>query len=183
LLKSTDQIVMHSYPGIVALVTSHYDNVENIMAAGWHSYISYDPPIYGVAIAKERFSHQLVLQSGEFAINFLPAHLADKIQKSGTLSGSTENKLKTINLKYKKGEIVASPVLIDAYVVYECKVIDINTYGDHDWIVAEIKKFHRNDDKFMENGLPDLNKLQIPLYLGRSKYAILDNKIEIKDYY
>ncbi|MFZ3588205.1 flavin reductase family protein [Bacillus sp. DJP31] len=183
MLKSTNEIVMHSYPGMVAIVTSKFEEKTNIMAAGWHTYISYNPPIYGVAIAKERFTHNLVTCSNEFVINFLPGHLASIIQSSGTLSGNDVDKFRELDLGYDKGETVKCPILHDAYVAYECKVMDIQTYGDHDWVVGEITKFHRDEDKFLENGLPDFDKLEIPLYVGRSKYMILDKKTELKNYY
>lgn len=92
--KWTEKTVMHSYPGMVALVTSYWNGKQNIMAAGWHTYISYDPPIYGVAIAKERYTHHLVENSKAFAINFVSERFAHYIQQSGTLSGK-----KTTNSK------------------------------------------------------------------------------------
>ncbi len=103
MLKSTTQTVMHSYPGMVAIVTSCFQGKTNIMAAGWHSYISYEPPIYGVAIAKERFTHKLIKGSSEFAINFLPGHLGSTIQASGTLKGNHVNKFNELNLSYEEG--------------------------------------------------------------------------------
>jgi flavin reductase (DIM6/NTAB) family NADH-FMN oxidoreductase RutF len=181
MLKSTNQTVMHSYPGMVALVTSKFQTETNIMAAGWHSYISFEPPIYGVAIAKESYSHKLVKGSNEFAINFLPGHLAAAIQSSGTLTGNHVDKLNELKLDYYDGETTTCPILTDAYVAYECKVIDSRTYGDHDWIVGEITNFYHDEEKFMKNGLPDFHKLTIPLYVGRSKYIMLDEKTELKN--
>ncbi|WP_246940480.1 flavin reductase family protein [Bacillus pinisoli] len=181
MLRSRQETVMHSYPGMVALVTSSSEGKENIMAAGWHSYISYEPAIYGVAIAKERYSHSLISSSKEFGINFIPGHLAAFIQESGTLSGHEENKLAKLN--YIKGETIDCPILSDAYVAYECKVIDQRTYGDHDWIVGEITRFHKDDSKFLDNGLPNFTELTIPLYVGRSQYLMVNNKVETKNFY
>ncbi|WP_456278236.1 flavin reductase family protein [Bacillus sp. AK128] len=181
MLKSTKKTIMHSYPGMVALVTSRLQDEINVMSAGWHTYISYDPPIYGVAIAKERHSHKLITSSKEFAINFLPGHMAKIIQESGTQSGLNVNKF--ANLDYFEGETINSPVLKDAYVAYECKVIDIRTYGDHDWIVGDITNFYRDEQKFLENGLPDFNQLTIPLYLGRSQYLMANSNSVVKNCY
>jgi flavin reductase (DIM6/NTAB) family NADH-FMN oxidoreductase RutF len=182
-LKITDSKVMHSYPGMVALVTSKLGKQANIMAAGWHTYISYEPPIYGVAIAKERYSHQLIKNSGEFAINFLPGHLASRIQASGTLSGVNTEKLNKLQLDYQDGITIKAPILKDAYVAYECEVLDIQTYGDHDWIVGSITGFYRDENKFTEEGLPNFQELHIPLYVGRSKYVVLDEKTILKNFY
>ncbi|MBU9723773.1 MULTISPECIES: flavin reductase family protein [Bacillaceae] len=180
MLKSTDQTVLHCYPGLIALVTAKDKDVQNIMAAGWHSYISYDPPIYGVAVAKERFTHHLIKNSNEFAINFVPAEYAHYIEASGKFSGSDGDKFEKMDIPWKKGEVTNSPILVDAYVAYECEVLDINSYGDHDWIVGNIKKFHQDEAKF-DGMLPNLNALQLPLYLGQSKYLIADSSTSKKE--
>ncbi|WP_409253115.1 flavin reductase family protein [Bacillus sp. SCS-153A] len=177
-----EKTVMHSYPGMVALVTVSHVGEDNIMAAGWHSYISYKPPIYGVAIGRERHTYQLLKKAGEFAINFLPAHYAGFIQESGVYSGSDLNKLEAGMMEFERGRTTNAPILKEAYVAYECKTLDINSYGDHDWFTAEITTFYRDDKLFNENGLPDFEKLSIPLYLGRSLYAIMDEKVKIEDH-
>lgn len=171
LLKSTDETVLHCYPGLIALVTAEWNGTKNIMAAGWHSYLSYAPPVYGVAIAEERFTHHLVKNSGEFAIQFVPAQFAQYIEGSGKLTGSDGDKLEALGIPYQKGETINCPILTDAYVVYECKVKDIQKYGDHDWIVGEITKFHKDETCF-ENGLPNWDNLELPLFIGQSQYLI-----------
>jgi flavin reductase (DIM6/NTAB) family NADH-FMN oxidoreductase RutF len=174
MIEVINKQVMHSYPGMVALVTVSYKGEENIMAAGWHSYISYEPPIYGVAIGRERHTYQLMKDAGKFAINFLPFEKAVFIQQSGVFSGSNVNKFDQGNMGFNKGISTNAPILHDAYIAYECEVIDRNTYGDHDWFVGNITQFYRDHEKFLENGLPNFEKLSIPLYVGRSMYTCVD---------
>ncbi|WP_026688753.1 flavin reductase family protein [Alteribacter aurantiacus] len=176
MLKSTDQTIMHSYPGLVALVTAKYEDTQNIMAAGWHSYISFDPPIYGVAVAEERFTHHLMKASGSFAINFVPAEYARYIDGAGKKSGRDGDKFEALGIEWKPGETIEAPILKEAYVAYECKIMDVNRYGDHDWFVGEMTCFHRDDSKFGADRLPDFEKVNLPLYLGRSQYLIADKK-------
>ncbi|WP_349408917.1 flavin reductase family protein [Pseudalkalibacillus sp. SCS-8] len=180
--KPTDKMVMHSYPGMVAIVTVSYGGEDNVMAAGWHSYISYDPAIYGVAIGRERHTHKLVKKAGSFAINFLSYENAEFIQQCGTYSGSNTDKFELGNMSFDRGITTDAPILHDAYVAYECKTIDVNTYGDHDWFVADITKFYRDDTFFDEKGLPDFDILDIPLYLGRSRYLRADSSSVIKKF-
>ncbi|WP_444684653.1 flavin reductase family protein [Alkalicoccus luteus] len=176
MLKPVKKTVMHSYPGLVALVTTAFEGETNIMAAGWHSYISYDPPIYGVAVAEERHSHRLMKESGSFAVQFVSADHAAVIQKAGTYSGSEGNKLDKIGLSWQIGRTVPVPVLDCAYAAYECRIIDRNTYGDHDWFVADITQFHQDASCFQENGLPNMEVNPLPLYLGRSTYLTADEQ-------
>ncbi|PYZ95692.1 flavin oxidoreductase [Alteribacter lacisalsi] len=179
MLTSTHQTVMHSYPGLVALVTAKSGDTQNIMAAGWHSYISFTPPIYGVAVAEERFTHHLIKASGSFAINFVPAEYARYIDGAGKETGADGDKFKRLGISWKKGETIDAPILTEAYVAYECKVMDINRYGDHDWIVGEMTRFHRDEDVFGPDRLPDFEKVNLPLYLGRSKYLVADRHTSV----
>lgn len=181
--KPTKRLVMHSYPGMVAIVTARWNQKQNVMAAGWHSYISIDPPIYGVAVAKERFTHHLIQHSGSFGVHFFPAGKSEWIQKVGVLSGAAVDKFAQLGIEYEQGLTADLPILTDAYVAYECRVLDVQTYGDHDWFVGTITQFYRDDDLFLENNLPDFHQLQIPLYLGRSTYAVLDADVEFKHHF
>ncbi|MBB6455416.1 flavin reductase (DIM6/NTAB) family NADH-FMN oxidoreductase RutF [Salirhabdus euzebyi] len=180
--KRTNNTVMHSYPGMVAIVTTSYNGEDNVMAAGWHSYISMDPPIYGVAIGRERHTYELVKNAGNFAVNFLPYEKAKFIQQTGVYSGKDTNKFEIGDMTFDRGEKIPAPILHDAYVAYECQTIDVNSYGDHDWFVGDIVTFYKDETKFQANGLPDFEKLAIPLYLGRSQYAKLDKNSKIDSY-
>ncbi|MFE8700702.1 flavin reductase family protein [Cytobacillus sp. FJAT-54145] len=182
MIEAIDKTVMHSYPGMVALVTVSHKGEDNIMAAGWHSYISYEPPIYGVAIGRERYTYGLMKEAGKFAINFLPFEKADFIQQAGVFSGSDVNKFEIGDMKFERGEATGSPILQAAYVAYECEVMDRNTYGDHDWFVGNIVQFYRDEEKFLESGLPNFEKLSIPLYIGRSMYTTVDKDSRIISY-
>ncbi|MDZ5473995.1 flavin reductase family protein [Bacillus sp. 31A1R] len=171
MLQRVNQTVMHSYPGMVALVTVNHQNEKNIMAAGWHTYISYEPPIYGVAIGRERYTFELLKAEGAFAINFLSLEYAGFIQQAGVFSGKDVDKFDIGNMDYVEGVETGAPILKNAYVAYECKTLDRNTYGDHDFFVGEIVQFYRDEEKFLTNGLPNFKELSIPLYIGRSTYS------------
>ncbi|MFC4556866.1 flavin reductase family protein [Virgibacillus kekensis] len=180
--KPTEKTVMHSYPGMVALITAKFNGKSNIMAAGWHSYISYEPPMYGVAIGRERYTYELVKKAGSFAVNFLPYEKADFIQAAGARSGEDVDKFIKGSMKYDDGITSNAPILHEAYAAYECETVDINSYGDHDWFVGSITQFYRDDSLFGNDGLPDFDKLEIPLYLGRSAYAKLDRKSPVNTF-
>lgn len=181
--KAVEGEVTYAYPGMVAAVTSRSGEKRNVMASGWHSYIGSGPAFYGISLREATHSYRLIQESGVFGVHFLPAARSEQIQGAGTLSGRDADKLSTLNLKFEDGIKTGVPVLNDAYVAYECQVKDIHLYGDHYWIVGEIVQAYRDDAVFGENGLPDLNKLNIPLYMGRATYRILDEKAEHKAYW
>jgi len=84
------------------------------------------------------------------------------------------------DLQVKGAQTVNAPFLKDAYVVYECLIDKIVTTGDHEWVIGDIKACHVDEDLFQKDGLPNFEKLNIPLYLGRSTYVTLDARAKPK---
>jgi len=178
----TQEELWYAYPGMVAIITARYNGKQNVMASGWHTYIGSSPGIYGISIRKETYTYQLIEQSGAFGVHFMPARCSEMIQAVGTYSGRDVNKFERFNISYEEGLKANIPVLTDAYFAYECKTIDIKTYGDHEWIAGEILQRYQDQDCFLDNGLPDLTKIEIPLYVGRSRYRILNQHAVEKDH-
>ncbi|TSB47233.1 flavin reductase family protein [Alkalicoccobacillus porphyridii] len=176
----TEKPGWHTYPGMVAIVTSKHEDQCNVMAAGWHTYIGQNPGYYGISLRKETYSFKLIQESRTFGVNFLTGTHSEWIQASGTYSGSVTDKFKTLDIPYERGIKVDVPILLDAYFAYECKVVDITTYGDHEWIVGEVMLTYQDKNLFSENGLPDLAKISIPTYLGRSEYRMINEHTDGK---
>ncbi|WP_047154676.1 flavin reductase family protein [Aneurinibacillus tyrosinisolvens] len=179
----TDKSLIYTYPGLVAIVTSRSEGKQNIMAAAWHTYLGMEPPTYGVSIGRARYTFQLIEKSGVFAVNFLPAHLSEWIQLIGTTSGRDIDKFEAFRISYEDGLKVDVPILKDAYFAYECKVTDVRTHGDHELFSGEILQTYKDAELFKENQIPDLSKLQIPLYFGRAAYLIADDTAKVKKHY
>ncbi|WP_079479619.1 flavin reductase family protein [Halobacillus salinus] len=174
-MERQDHIKMHSYPGMVAVVGVHTEDGVNFMAAGWHSYLSMEPAMYGVAVGRERYTYHQLKDTGRFTINFLPWEHADSIQFSGTTSGYTIDKGELMDWYSSDSTL---PLLKGAYLAYECDLKQMVPTGDHEWVVGEIRACHYEENFFAQNGLPDFKKLNIPLYLGRSTYLKLDETTE-----
>jgi flavin reductase (DIM6/NTAB) family NADH-FMN oxidoreductase RutF len=77
------------YPGPAGLITSvAADGRANIITLGEVFNLSIaQPVIVGIAMAKPRYSHQLILEGGEFVVNLPPASLVEKVDRCGTVSG------------------------------------------------------------------------------------------------
>ncbi len=159
------------YPGVVAVVTAQHDGERNVMAAGWHAALSSTPPLYGVAIAPERYTYDLVVKSGTFGVHFLPFEFAREIAATGTLSRSDGvDKFERLGLEWVRGEATGVPILQDAYVAYECRVTDRLPVGDHDWFVAEVLAVHHDPAAFDERMLQRADVSPAAVYYGRSTY-------------
>lgn len=161
------------YPGTVAVVTSAHGGARNVMAAGWHAALSATPPLYGVAIGRERHTHGLVRASGVFAVHFLPFERADAIAGVGTLSGRDVDKFERFGLATTPGRALDVPVLLDAYLAYECRVTDWHVTGDHDFVVGEVMALHHREDAYDERRLLDPSAARPAIFYGRSIYEAL----------
>ena len=67
------------YPRVATIVTAQTKGKANAMVAAWHLVISVNPPLYGASIVPERSTYELVANSKEFGVNFLPFEMAELI--------------------------------------------------------------------------------------------------------
>ncbi len=158
------------YPRVAVIVTAQAKGKANAMAVAWHLVISVNPPLYGVSIAPKRFTYELIADSKEFGVNFLPFEMAELTASVGGSSGREMDKFQKFNIALDKPVKTAVPILKDAYAAYECKLVDDKLYGDHRLLVGEIVAVHWMEEAFTPEGTLDLDRISPALYLGRDSY-------------
>ena len=158
------------YPRVAAIVTVRAKGRDNAMAVAWHTSISFSPPLYGISISPKRFTYQLIVDSKEFGINFLPFEAAEIAASVGGSSGREIDKFRKFNIAKDSPAKTAVPILKAAYAAYECRLVDDRRYGDHRWLVGEIVAEHRLKESFTSEEILDLDKICPALYLGRELY-------------
>jgi flavin reductase (DIM6/NTAB) family NADH-FMN oxidoreductase RutF len=163
------------YPKIAAIITASAHGKDNLMTAAWHSAISYNPPLYGVAISPKRFIYQLIMESNEFGINFIPLDKSLLAAQVGGISGRETNKFQKFNIKTEEPIKTGVPILKEAYATYECKLVDNTTYGDHAWIVGKVMAVHFLEECFTNQQVLNPSKINPLLCLGTEHYVTLDN--------
>ena len=158
------------YPKLATIVTAQAKGKENAMVVVWHTSISFKPPLYGISVSPKRFTYQLIVDSKEFGVNFLPFEAAELIASVGGSSGQNIDKFQRFNIAKAKSVKTAVPILEAAYAAYECKLVDDRGYGDHRWLVGEIVAVHMMTEAFAPEVILDLNKVSPVLYLGNELY-------------
>ena len=164
----------HHYPKVAAIVTASAGGRDDAMTAAWHSSISLKPPLYGVAITTKRFTYQLITESQEFGINFIPSEKAPLAAAIGGTSGKQMDKFERFDIEKEKPMRTTVPVLKDAYAAYECKLADSKPYGDHLWVVGEIVAVHFFEEAFTAAEILNLDKIKPLLYVGSDRYVSAD---------
>jgi len=170
------------YPKVAVVVTAQAGGKDNAMAAAWHTSISLKPPLYGVAISPKRFTYQLITQSREFGVNFLPLAKAELIASVGGSKGCEIDKFHRFNIDRDKPLKTAVPILKAAYAAYECQLVDDRDYGDHRWLVGEIVAVHMLREVFTTEGTLDPEKVSPALYLGGDFYVTTSKDVRYLDH-
>jgi flavin reductase (DIM6/NTAB) family NADH-FMN oxidoreductase RutF len=131
----------------VAIVSVAAGDKVNIMTAAWVGPLSHHPPIIYVSISPKRYTHDLILEAGEFSLNILTDKQRELSTVAGTISGRKEDKLKHSLFKQEPGIKVKAPRLKDVRAVMECKLINHFAAGDHTVFVGEVVNFINDEDK------------------------------------
>ena len=160
----------HHYPKVAAILTAHSRGKDNAMTIAWHTSLAHKPPLYGVVIMPNRFTYQLITESKEFGINFLPVELDELVAAVGGSGGSKIDKFQAFNIDRENAIKTSVPILKSAYAAYECNLIDDRAYGDHRLLVGEIMATHWLQEAFTAEETLDLAKVKPIMYLGKEQY-------------
>jgi flavin reductase (DIM6/NTAB) family NADH-FMN oxidoreductase RutF len=174
--KVTTQIqkFQYFYPYTVALVGAEWSGRTNFMSCAWHTALSFSPPLFGVLIAKKRFTHGLIEGAREFTVNFISYDRVKLSAQMGRTSGHDRKKLQEFQVKLAPSRLIKSPIIDEAYVSFECKLIETRAYGDHDLFVGEVLAVHQAEKSFDSEGVLNTSKVKPLLYLGNDLYITAD---------
>lgn len=164
----------HSYPATVAIVLVKHGEKLNAMAAAWHMPVSFKPPLYAVSISPKRFTHDMIVKTKEFSVNFLTVTDAGLIHRLGHTSGGTLDKFKKYGIKTEPSTRIESPIMKQAFAAYECRLFESRPAGDHTVFIGEIVAIHSEDENFTTNGLIRLDRTEPAMYIGDDNYVTAD---------
>lgn len=179
-------------PVPVVMVSCGNEEKSNIITVAWTGIVNSEPPMTYVSVRKERFSHDIIKESGEFVINLVTEDLAFATDYCGVKSGRDTDKFKEMKLTPVAGEKVACPSIKESPVNIECKVREIHEYGSHDMFVADIVNVRVNEDAIDEKGRIRLDRADLVAYnhgeyfglkrkpLGKFGYSVMKNKTKKK---
>lgn len=119
----------------VYVVTTRLKDRTNGMTAAWVTRVSFSPPLIVVSIGRERFSHDLIKESGFFAINILREGQEGLGRHFGLRSGRHVDKFSGMDYFTLR---TGSPILPDTAGYLECKLFSLYEAGDHTLFVGEV---------------------------------------------
>lgn len=122
------------------LVSCGTEEKPNVLTVAWTGILCTQPPVTYISLRKERFSYDIIKDSGEFVINLPTAELVRAVDYCGVKSGRDTDKLKDTGLKVSKASEVTAPIIVQSPVNVECRVREIVPLGTHDMFIADIVK-------------------------------------------
>ena len=149
---------------------------DNLMTAAWAGTICSDPVMVSVSIRKERYSHDIIENTGEFTISLTTKSLARAADFCGVRSGRDIDKFKEMKLTRLESVQIRAPGVAESPVVLECRVKQILRLGSHDMFIAEVVNVSVDERFLDEKGRLELEKADLIAY-SHGEYFALGKKI------
>ena len=131
----------------------------NLITIGWTGTICTQPSMVSISVRPERFSHHLIQESGQFAINLPTEALVRSVDWCGVKSGRDVDKFAACGLHAEPGSVLTDcPVLAESPVNLECKVTQRIPLGSHDLFLAEVVACDVDESLLDETGKLCLDK-------------------------
>ena len=164
------------YPIPAVMVSCGTMEKSNIITVAWTGILNTNPAMCYISVRPERYSHDIIKENGEFAINLTTRQLAYATDWCGVKSGRDVDKFKEMKLTKEKANIISVPLIKESPVSVECKVKEIVPLGSHDMFVAEIVAIDADEKYIDEKGAFDISKCDLIAYANGGYYP-LESKI------
>jgi flavin reductase (DIM6/NTAB) family NADH-FMN oxidoreductase RutF len=165
------------YPIPAVMVSCQREGEKpNIITVAWAGNVCSSPAMLSISVRKERYSYDIIKESGEFVVNLTTKKLAKATDWCGVRSGRDYDKFKEMNLTPLESQVVSCPGIAESPVNIECKLHQIVELGSHDMFIGEVVSV-TVDDKYMDSkGKFDLCKSN-PITYSHGEYFTLGEKI------
>ena len=141
----------------------------NVMTVAWTGIISSDPVMTYVSIRPQRYSHDIIKESGEFVINLPTWNMVTAVDFCGVKSGRDIDKFKEMKLTKEKADFVKVPMIGESPVNIECRVKQVMELGSHHMFLADVLAVHADPAYMDENKKFHLNNAK-PLVYSHGEY-------------
>lgn len=148
----------------------------NIITVAWAGTVCSEPPMLSISVRKERYSYDIIRESGEFAVNLVNRDLVRAADYCGVKSGRDVDKFGEMELTPMQSQRIAAPGIAESPVCLECRVVKQLPLGSHDLFLAEILTVSVNGQYLDEKGKFHLNSCGLTAY-SHGEYFALGEKL------
>lgn len=165
------------YPLPAVMVSLGRDGeTPNIITIGWTGTVCTNPPMAYISVRPERYSYDIIKETGRFVINLTTEELARATDFCGVRSGRDVDKFKETGLTAVAGPATGCPMIEESPVNIECRVEKIEELGSHHMFLARVEAVHVAEDYMDEKGKFQLNETDLIAY-SHGEYLGLGKKL------
>lgn len=160
--------MLYPLPVVMVTVTDKEGN-DNIITIAWAGTTCSDPAMVSISVRPERYSYQMLKDTGEFVINLPTKDLCFATDYCGVKSGRDVDKFKELGLTKQAAKFVKAPIIGECPVSIECKVEQILPLGSHDMFLARVLAVQADERYMDEKGRFCLEKAD-PIVYSHGEY-------------
>ena len=149
---------------VVMVSCQRKDERPNIITVAWAGTICSDPVMVSISVRKERYSHGIIAETGEFVINLVTQDLVYATDYCGVKSGGDVDKFKMMNLTPVAINGVKAKAIGESPLSLACRVKEIKELGSHDMFIAEVVGVMVDDKYMRDDGKFELNSSKLVAY-------------------
>ena len=165
------------YPLPVVMVSCGREGeTPNIITVAWAGTVCSDPAMVSISVRKERFSHKIIKDTGEFVINLVNKPLVRATDYCGVKSGREVDKFKEMKLTPLPSQHVKAPGIGESPVNLECRVEKEIALGSHIMFLARVVSVSVDEAWLDEKGSFHLEWAK-PICYSHGKYFQLGKEI------
>lgn len=148
----------------------------NIVTVAWAGTVCSDPAMLSISVRPERYSHDIIEETGEFVVNLVTTKLTRACDWCGVRSGRDYDKFKEMKLTEYISQYMDVPAIEESPVNIYCKVKKVEKLGSHDMFIAEVIGVTVDDEYMDEKGRFDLKAADLMAY-SHGEYFSLGKKL------
>ena len=160
------------YPIPAVMVSLGTMEKSNIITVAWTGILCTNPAKVYISVRKERYSYNIIKETGEFVINLTTKDLAYATDWCGVRSGSKYDKFKEMKLTKQKANFVKCPMIKESPVSIECRVSEIKELGSHHMFIADVLGINADEKYIDEKGAFDISKCNLIAYANGGYYPL-----------
>ena len=136
----------------------------NIITVAWAGTVCSAPAMLSISVRKERYSHSIIEETGEFAVNLVNKELTFATDYCGVRSGRDVDKFWEMKLTEQPSRYISAPGIAESPLILECKVKQQIPLGTHDMFLAEVVGVSVDERYIDEKGTFHLNDAKLTAY-------------------
>jgi len=169
------------FPIPISLVGALVAGKPNFETIGDVGIMGLNPPIVYASSHKEHYTNQGILRNQTFSINLPPTTLLPQTDYCGVVSGKDVDKSQFFTVFY--GKLYNAPMIVEASVNLECKVIKEFSIQNRQIFVGEVVQSYANERLLEKDGdkfkLRDMTNIDPIIYGLNNRYYSIGNEIGV----